>query len=145
MTETGAICAYLADAYSDQGLAPAIDSPNRGRYYRWMFFASACIEPAMLDKLSGTQRENTGSAGHGAIDDVVASVQHALSDGPYLMGDTFSAADVVFGSTVNFAMMFGAFEKQPIMTDYVERLMSRPAAQAANKKNDSLAEQLGWT
>ncbi|MFK7957366.1 MAG: glutathione S-transferase family protein [Lysobacterales bacterium] len=145
VTETGAICAYLADAYADKGLAPALDSPDRGAYYRWMFFASGCIEPTMLDKLTGNAPENTGSAGHGSLEDVVASVEHALANGPYLLGETFSAADVVFGNTVNFAMMFGAFEKKPIMTDYVQRLMSRPAAQAAHEKNASLSKQLGWT
>lgn len=142
VTETGAICAYLADAFPQPGLAPALDDPARGTYYRWMFFASGCIEPTMMDKLSGTVRENTASAGHGALQDVLRCVEHALQRGPYLLGDRFSAADVVFGSTVNFAMLFGAFEKQPLMVDYVDRLMARPAAQSAQQKNAELAQQM---
>ncbi|MEL7491205.1 MAG: glutathione S-transferase family protein [Pseudomonadota bacterium] len=145
VTEGAAICAYLADAYPEKGLAPAHDDPKRGAYFRWMFFAPSCIEPAMLDKFSGTVRENPGSAGHGAIDDVLTTIDHALATGPYLLGDRFSAADVIFGSTLNFAMMFGAFEKKPLYTEYVDRLMARPAVAAANKKNQAWVEELGWS
>ena len=71
------------------------------------------------------------------------AIDHALGNGPYLLGDTFTAADVVFGSTMNFALMFGAFEKKPAYTSYVERLMSRPAAQSANEKNTEYMHELG--
>lgn len=144
VTECAAICAYLADLYADKGLAPAIDDPKRAAYYRWMFFAPSCIEPAMLDKFSGAERENPGSAGHGRISDVLASVDQALENGPYLLGDEFSAADVVFGGTLNFAVMFGAFEKKPLYTEYIDRLMSRPAVQRGNEKNLLWMQELGW-
>ena len=92
----------------------------------------------MLDKLSDTDRTNPMSAGHGRVTDVLAAVDHALENGPYLLGETFSAADVVFGSTLNFALMFGVFDKTDL------RLMSRPAAQKAAELNLAYAKQFGW-
>ena len=143
VTEAAAICAYLADAFAAKGLAPAIGDARRGAYYRWMFFAPGCIEPAMLDKFSGTVRENAGSAGHGLVEDVLRSIDHALENGPYLLGDTFTAADVVFGSTLNFAVMFGAFDKKPSYEDYLGRLTSRPAFQKMQEKDAAWAKELG--
>lgn len=144
VTECAAICAYLADLYPEKGLAPALNDPKRGAYYRWMFFAPSCIEPAMLDAFSGQKRENPASAGHGLVEDVIKSVDSALETGPYLLGDDFSAADVVFGGTLNFAMMFGAFEKKPAYVEYTERLMSRPAVAAGNAKNVGWMKDMGW-
>lgn len=144
VTEAAAICTYLADAYADKGLAPALDDSQRGAYYRWIFFAPGCIEPAMLDKFSGSVRENPASIGHGLVDDVLGTMDKALENGPYLLGDKFSTADVVFGSTLNFALMFGAFDKKPLYTDYVERLMSRPAAKRAQEKNAQYMKELGF-
>ena len=143
VTEAAAICAYLADAF-DAGLAPHRSDPKRGAYYRWMFFAPSCIEPAMLDKFSNTEHPNPGSIGHGRVDDVLTAIDRALENGPYLLGDTFTTADLVFGSTLNFALMFGAFDKKPAYVDYVERLMSRPAAQRADEKNAGFMSELGW-
>jgi glutathione S-transferase len=127
ITETAAICAYLADAYPDKGLAPATTDPLRGVYYRWMFFAPSAIEPAMLDKLSKTKRENLGAVGHGDMARVEQSIAQALAAGPYLLGENFSAADVVFGSTLNFATMFGALDRIGPIADYLERLTARAA------------------
>lgn len=143
VTEAAAICAYLADAYADKGLAPALSDPHRGAYYRWMFFAPACIEPAMLDKFTGVVRENPASVGHGLVDDVLRAIDHALEAGPFVLGDKFSAADVVFGSTLNFATMFGAFEARPKWKDYLARLTSRPAFIASQEKDAALAKELG--
>jgi len=144
VTEGAAICAYLADAYPEKGLAPAFDDPKRGAYFRWMFFAPSCIEPAMLDKFSGSVRENPASIGHGLVDDVLGAMDKALENGPYLLGEQFTAADVVFGGTLNFALMFGAFDKKPLYTDYVDRLMARPAVLSGNKKNAAYMKELGW-
>lgn len=144
ITEGAAICAYLSDLYADKSLAPALDDPKRGAYFRWMFFAPSCIEPAMLDKFAGTVRENPASTGHGLVEDVLKSIDTALANGPYLLGDTFSAADVVFGGTLNFALMFGAFDKKPAYVEYTERLMARPAVIRANEKNAAYIKELGW-
>lgn len=143
VTETAAICAYLADAFPQAGLAPERDDPKRGAYYRWMFFAPSCMEPAMLDALSGVERQNPASVGHGLVGDVVSAAERALDQGPYLLGETFSAADVVFGSTLNFAVMFGAFEKKPAYEQYLARLRERPAFKAAAAQDAQWASEMG--
>jgi glutathione S-transferase len=143
VTEAGAICAFLADLYPEKRLAPAPGDPKRGAYYRWMFFAPSCIEPMMLDKLGKVTRENAAAAGHGDYDRVMASIGEALSNGPYLLGEKFSAADVVMGSTLNFATMFGAIPNEGAVKSYVDRLRARPAFQSTMAKNAEMAKAMG--
>ena len=143
VTEAAAICAYLADAFPDAGLAPGPTDPLRGPYYRWMFFAPSVIEPAMLDKFTKTIRENPGAVGHGDLARAEKSIEQALSAGPYLLGDKFSAADVVFGSTLNFATMFGALEKKGRIGDYLDRLTQRPAFIRMMELNSAQMKELG--
>lgn len=135
VTETAAICAYLADAFTSAGLAPSTDDPARGIYYRWMFFSPSCIEPMMMDKLGGVTRENSAAVGHGDAERVARAIEAALANGPWLLGEKFSAADVVFGSTLRFATMFGALAKEGAIADYVDRASARPAAKRAEALN----------
>lgn len=143
VTEAAAICAYLADAFPQAGLAPAANDPKRGAYFRWMFFAPSCIEPMMLDKFADIKRENVVAVGYGTEADVLNAIKIAIGDGPYLLGEKFTAADVVFGSTLNFAMMFGAIEKTEPFTSYAERLTSRSAFKRAMEKDAGFAQELG--
>ena len=143
VTEAAAICAYLADQYPDKGLAPATSDAARGAYYRWMFFSPSCIEPMMLDRLGKVTRENSTAAGHGDYERVMAAIEQALSNGPWLLGGKFSAADVVMGSTLNFATMFGAIPKEGRIKEYVERVAARPAFQKMMKKSAEQAQALG--
>jgi len=131
VTETGAIIAYLADAFPDARLAPPTDDPRRGAYYRWLFFGAGCIEPALLDKLMNRPPvERKSAVGWGSYEEVVAALRTTLAAGPYLLGDTFSAADVYVGAEIRWAMMFGAsgFTGDKVFDDYVTRLSARPAA-----------------
>ncbi|MCB2113496.1 MAG: glutathione S-transferase family protein [Parvularculaceae bacterium] len=143
VTEAAAICLYLADLFPEKELAPAAGDPKRGAMYRWMFFAPSCIEPMMLDRLGKVTRENATSAGHGDYERVMASINQALSGGPWLLGDKFSAADVVMGSTLFFATMFGAIPKEGRVKEFVERIAARPAHQSMVKKNADLSGELG--
>ena len=132
VTETAAIIAYLADAFPAAGLAPAPGDAARGTYYRWLFFGAGCFEPALLDKMmKRPEVERKSAIGWGSYDDVVATLKKALAGGPYLLGDTFSAADVYVGSEIRWAMMFGApnLKGEKVFDDYVARLSARPAAQ----------------
>lgn len=143
VTEAAAICAYLADINPAAALAPATSDPKRGVYYRWIFFAPSCIEPMMLDRLGKVTRENAASAGHGDYERVMASIEQALAEGPWILGEKFSAADVVMGSTLFFATMFGAIPKEGRVKDYVDRIAARPAHQAMVRKNGELAKAMG--
>ncbi len=145
VTEAAAICAYLADAFPGAGLAPAHDDPKRGVYFRWMFYAPTCIEPAMMDIFMKRTNENPASIGYGNADQVIETAKTALQHGDFLLGDQFTAADVVFGSTLNFAMMFGAFEKEEPFVSYTERLMARPAVKKCDEKNKDYVAKLGWS
>ena len=143
VTESAAICAYLADAFADKGFAPALNDPKRGAWHRWMYYAPSCIEPMMLDKLGGVKRENAMSAGYGTEEDVLKSIDVMLSAGPYILGDKVSAADIVMGSLLNFANMFGAIEKKGKIADYVDRMTARPAFAKTQEISAKYAEELG--
>jgi len=132
VTETAAIIAYIADNFPKAGLAPEPTDALRGAYYRWLFFGAGCFEPALLDKMmKRPEVERKASVGWGSYDDVLATLKKALADGPYLLGETFSAADVYVGSEIRFAMTFGApgLKGEKVFDDYVARLSARPAAQ----------------
>ena len=132
VTETAAIIAYIADNFPKAGLAPEPEDARRGAYYRWLFFGAGCFEPALLDKMmKRPEVERKAAVGWGSYDDVLATLKKALADGPYLLGETFSAADVYVGSEIRFAMTFGApgLKGEKMFDDYVARLSARPAAQ----------------
>jgi glutathione S-transferase len=132
VTETAAIIAYIADTFPAAGLAPSSGDALRGAYYRWLFFGAGCFEPALLDRMMNRPEvERKAAVGWGSYDEVVAALKSALAAGPWLLGDTFSAADVYVGSEIRFAMMFGApgLKGEKVFDDYVARLSARPAAQ----------------
>ncbi len=134
VTETAAIITYLADAFPKAGLAPAVDDPRRGAYYRWLFFGAGCFEPALLDTMMKRPPvERKSAVGWGSYEDVLSTLKTALAPGPYLLGDAFTAADVYIGSEINFAMMFGGpgLKGEKLFEDYVARLVARPAYKRA--------------
>ena len=96
VTECAAVCAYLADAFPEAGLAPAFDDPARGAYLRWMFFAAGPLEAAVTAKSLNllAPADKAGMAGYGSFDQVVDGLETAVATGPYILGDRFSAADV---------------------------------------------------
>ncbi len=140
ITEVAAICAYLADAFPEAGLAPKPGSRERGPYYRWLFFAAGPVEAAVTNKSLGVQvpPERAGSVGYGSLDAVTNALEGAVSRGDYLAGDRFSAADLYVGSHLGWGMQFGSIEKRPAFERYVGRLMSRPAAVRARELDDAL-------
>jgi len=145
VTEAAAICAHLADRFSSVGLAPSLDDARRGPYFRFMFMIPSCLEPSMLDKFTGTIRENPLSVGHGTFEDVTNVFRDAItfSQGPYLLGTDFSAADIVVGSGLYFATLFGALERSGAIADYLDRVTARPAYKCAEEKNAQYLKDLG--
>lgn len=144
VTEAAAICAYLADAFPEAGLAPPVDSRMRGPYYRWLFFAAGPLESAVVNKAlnfavpPGRER----MVGYGSYADALNAVEQAVSKSPYLLGDQFTAADVYLGSQIGWGMMFGTLEKRPAFEAYFGRLSKRPAAIRANEIDNKLAEEM---
>lgn len=127
VAESGAILLYLADKFRDAGLAPALDAPERGRFLQWLFFSGACVEGALIAKFSGAQLPE-GSAGYGSFDRVFNVLEEALTPGPYLLGENFTAADVLIASDLHFAInIFKMLPPRDIFTAYLARCQSRPA------------------
>jgi len=144
VTEGAAICAYLADAFPQAGLAPAVTDKARGTYYRWLFFAAGPVEAAVSNKSMGWEApaDKQGMVGYGTLGHVMDALELAVKDGPYILGEKFSAADVYVGAHIMWGMQFGTLEKRPAYEAYAARLHNRPAAVRAREKDDALiAEQ----
>jgi glutathione S-transferase len=140
VTECGAICAYLADAFPHAGLAPAVDSPQRGTYYRWLFFGGTCVEAAVIDRMLARPPGSMPRAlSYGSYDDTMVTLAAALAPGPYLLGETFSAADVYIGSQISFDLMTKGLDPRPAFTRYLQRLEERPAYRRFIEKSDRIA------
>ena len=139
VTEAAAICTYLADEFPQAGLNVPIGDPRRGTYLKWLFFSS-CIEAAVTDRAFPRRDEPPrGMLGYGDFDTVMDVAARAIEPGPYLMGEQFTAADVVLGSTLRWGMMFNLLPKRPEFVAYVGRLEQRPALQRASALDQALA------
>ena len=143
ITETGAICTYLADAFPAAGLAPRLDEPARGTYLRWMFFGAGCVDPGLIDRmLSRPAPERTSALGYGRYEDMVATLELALSPGPYLLQQRFSAADVYIGAQIGFGIMTKSLEPRPAFERYLGLLTQRPAYQRFMQHTEQLVTRL---
>ena len=139
ITEVAAICCYLADAFPAAGLAPAIGDAQRGTYLRWLFFEPGCLEPAIVDRMLQREPGPPRALGYGDFDTTMEVVARAVTPGPYLLGERFSAADVLIGSALRWGMMVASVPQRPEFAAYVERLTARPALQRAQAKDQELA------
>lgn len=140
VTEAAAICAYLADAFPQAGLAPEPGSHLRGSYYRWLFFAAGPLEAAVSNRAFGLEvppgREV--AIGYGCYADAMDTLEYAVTQSDYLLGDRFSAADLYLGSHVLWGLKFGSIEKRPAFERYAERIGGRPANLRADAIDDAL-------
>jgi glutathione S-transferase len=133
LAETAAICAYVAERYPEAGLAPPVGDAMRARYLYWLFFGPSCIEPAMV-QIATKLELNPVSAGWGDAQRVFDVIDSALEKGPWILGENFSAADIVIGSALNFSVrMFKMVPSRPSFDNYIARCIARPAFQVAEK------------
>ncbi len=131
LAEVAAICAYVAERIPEAELAPPLGDPRRAKYLYWLFFAPSCIEPAML-QLATKLEMNPVAAGWGDAARVFDVVEQALQEGPWLLGEGFSAADIAVGATLNFAVRaFKMAGSRPAFERYLDRCTARPAFQRA--------------
>jgi glutathione S-transferase len=135
VTEYAAICAYLADAFPQAGLAPA----DRSAYYRWLFFGSGPLEAAIISGSLGVTvpPQARGRVGFRDLDTTADVLAAWLTDHPYLAGDAFSAADVATGSQIGWGLRFGTLPARPALARYWERVSARPAHQRATAADDA--------
>ena len=143
ITETAAIAMYLADLYPAAKLAPPIGDTARGTYLRWIVFNQAAVEPAITDNYLKREPGAPSMMGYGTYDDTINALAGALAKGPYVLGETFSAADVVVGSGVRWMLLFKLLPARPEFTSYAARLSERPALQRAAAKDQELAAGMG--
>jgi glutathione S-transferase len=141
VTECAAICAYLADAFPDAGLAPPAGDRLRGPYYRWLFFAAGPLEAAVTNKAMGWEvpPDRQRMAGYGSYGQVLDVLEPTLTGREYLVGGGFTAADLYLGSLLGWGLNFGMLEKRPAFEAYVARLTKRPAYRRATEIDDGLA------
>ena len=142
VTESAAIGLYLADRYGLGSLAPRFDDPARGTYLRWSLFAPSVMEMGAYAKAAKWEYQ-AAQAGWGEYESMLAATKSAIGEGPWLLGDRFTMADVIFGGTVRSLLRFEMLEARPALTAYAARLSERPAARASEAKNAAMAEKLG--
>ena len=133
VTEAAAICAYLADRFPEKELAPPPDSPERGRYYRYLFFPVVTLEPFLAVVSLGVREWSPVSMGWGDRERVMASVEAMTPETGWALGESFTTADVVFGGALAFFSGFGMMEPTPRVSAYIDRIKARPAYQATHQ------------
>lgn len=140
VTECAAICAWLADAFPEAGLAPAFDDPARGPWLRWLFFAAGPLEAAITNRALGVAvpPEKQGFVGYGDFDRVMDTLAAALAGRTFIAGDRFTAADLYLAAHLGFGLMFKSIPERPEFVAYVQAHAQRPAQLRANAADDAL-------
>lgn len=144
ITEQGAIFIYLADLYPETGLAPAIGDPLRGPYLRWLVYYGSSFEPAVVDKAMKREPAPPSTSPYGDYDTMLKTLTDQLAKGPYLLGEKFTAADVLWATALNWTVMFKLVPDLPVIRAYIDRAYARPAfkrAQAADADAELVAKQ----
>jgi len=139
VTEQPAILSYLADLYPQAGLAPALQDPARGPYLRWMAFYGSCFEPAVIDLAMKREPAPPSMSPYGDYDTMLATLTRQLRAGPWLLGERFTAADILWGYALGWTTGFKLVPELPEIVEYIARLNARPAAQRVAAADAELA------
>lgn len=142
VTEQVAITIYLADRFPKAGLAPAFDAPERGPYLRWLTFYAACFEPALMDHAFKREPVNPATAPWRDYDTVIETLVTQLARADYLLGDTLTAADLLWATGLGWTTSFGILPKLPVIMAYIERVSAHPAAKRAAELDAALALEM---
>ena len=126
ITEQSAIFIYLADLFPEKKLAPAPTDPLRGLYLRWLAYYGACFEPALMDKAMKNTPAAPSTSLYGDYDTTMKILMDQFAKGPYILGETFTSADILWGTALAWTTMFGLVPKEPVIMDYVARIAARP-------------------
>lgn len=139
VTEQGAIYLYLADCFPDAGLAPPIGDPLRGPYLRWLFFYGSAFEPALVDRAMQRDPGGVAMSPYGSFDTMMGTLVAQLGRGPFLLGERFTAADVLWGTALVWTMRFKLVPEHPDIAAYVARIVGRPSVARVRALDDALA------
>jgi glutathione S-transferase len=141
VTEQVAITIYLADLFPQAGLAPAAQDPRRGTYLRWIAFYGSCFEPALIDRSMNREPTPVTRSAYSDYDTMLGALQTQLAQGPYILGERMTAADILWGIALSWTMMFGLVPKTDVFTRYSERITSRPAFQRVSAEDAAMAAE----
>ena len=142
VTEQGAVYLYLADLFAGAGLAPPLGDPLRGPFLRWLFYYGSSFEPALVDRALKREPAPMSTSPYGDFDTMLGTLAGQLERGPYLLGERFSAADVLWGTALNWTTLFKLVPELPVLRAYIDRIVARPAVVRAMKKDAELAAKL---
>lgn len=141
VTEQVAVYLYLADLFPGAGMTPPVGDRRRGPYLRWMAFYAGCFEPALVDKAMKREPGPAAMSPYGDFDTVMSALNAQLRTGPFILGQDFLAADVLWGSALAWTTMFGLVPETPEIKSYIGRVMGRPAAVRVREQDAALAVQ----
>lgn len=141
VTEQGAIYLYLADLFPETGLAPALTDPDRGAYLRWLFIYGSCFEPAVVDRFMKREPGSMNETPYASYESLIDMLEDTLKTGPYLLGERFTAADLLWGIALNWTTMFGLVEARSAFKAYMERLNSRASIQKVSAEDVAMAAE----
>jgi len=141
ITEQPAVFLYLADLFPEKGLAPAVDDPLRGAYLRWLVFYGSSFEPAVVDRSAKREPVAPSTSPYGTWDDVYNTIANQLEKGPYLLGERFTAADILWGGALHWMTIFKLMPETPAIRAYIDRVVTRPALERAAAKDVEYAAQ----
>ncbi|WP_428646810.1 glutathione S-transferase family protein, partial [Roseibium sp.] len=141
ITEQVAIYMYLADLFSEKGLAPALDDPLRGPYLRWFVHMASCYEPALIDKALNREEPPHSMSAYGSFDTVMENMRSQLAKGPYVLGERFTAVDVLWAMGLGWGMRFGIVPELDEFKAYTERFFERPSAVKVLQDDQNMAKE----
>ena len=139
VTEQVAIYLYLADLYPEAALAPGLTDPLRGPYLRWMVYHAACFEPAIVDRAQKREPASLGMSPYGDFDTMLKTLTDQLETGPYMLGERFTALDILWGTALGWITKFGLVPVTPVIQRYIELINQRPSVAKIRTKDAELA------
>jgi glutathione S-transferase len=143
ITEQAAVFLYLADLYPEAGLAPKIGDPIRGPYLRWMVYYGSCFEPAIIDRSQKREPAPQAMSPYGDFDTMFKTLTDQLGKGQYLLGDKFTAVDVLWGTALTWITRYQLVPALPVIQTYIDRVNARPSVARARAKDADLAAAQG--
>jgi glutathione S-transferase len=141
VTEQGAIYLYLADLFPEAGLAPSLSDPDRGAYVRWLFIYGSCFEPAVVDHYLKREPVSMNETPYASYASLIDMLEEALKAGPYLLGERFTAADLLWGIALRWTTMFGLVEARPAFQAYMDRIGSRLSIQKVSAEDAAMVAE----